>query len=86
MVLSVTLRLGDDTLEVHTATMSLGSWLITEVRISQLDSGIFSLQLGSDRALFAAADPLGFAYETTRPSPGRHLRSLVGERHEVSAG
>lgn len=86
LVLFVDLRFEDETLSMSTPTLSLGSWPVTEVQVSQLASGFFSLRLGSDTALFAAADPLGFAESLAPRSQGRHLRSAVRTDHQASTG
>jgi hypothetical protein len=76
--LVVDLRFEDETLEVRTRNESLGRWPISEVQVSQLESGIFSLRLGTDEALFAAADPQGFASRAIPPRMrGRHLQAAI---------
>jgi hypothetical protein len=83
--LLVDLRFEDEILEVRTGNQSLGRWPISEVQVSQLESGIFSLRLGTDEALFAAADPQGFASRATPPRMrGRHLRSAVNRNAKIS--
>lgn len=83
--LVVDLRFEDESLEVWTSNESLGRWPISQVQVSRLDSGIFSLRLGADEALFAAADPQGFASRAI-PTPlrGRHLRSAVNRNLKIS--
>ncbi len=81
----VDLRFDDETLEVRTQNESLGRWPISEVQVSQLDSGIFALRLGTDEALFAAADPRGFASKAIPARfRGRHLRSAVSPNLKLS--
>ena len=83
--LVVDLRFEGENLEVCTTNESLGRWHLAEVQVSQLDSGIFSLRLGADEALFAAADPQGFA---SRAIPtrlrGRHLRAAITDNLRVA--
>ena len=76
--LVVDLRFDDETLEVRTRNESLGRWPISEVKVSQLDSGIFSLRLGREEALFAASDPPGFAVQAIPARfRGRHLKGAM---------
>lgn len=84
LVLVVDLRFEDENLELCTSRESLGRWPLTDVRVSQLDSGIFSLHLGSETALFAADDPIGFA-QGVIPSgnQGRHSRAVVSRNQAV---
>ena len=83
--LVVDLRFEDESLEVWTSTESLGRWPISQVEVSQLESGIFSLRLGTDEALFAAADPQGFASRAIPPRlRGRHLRAAMANDLRVS--
>ncbi|MGH8959217.1 MAG: hypothetical protein ACRDVK_11165 [Acidimicrobiia bacterium] len=83
--LVVDLRFEDENLEVCTPNESLGRWHISEVQVFQLDSGIFSLRLGTDEALFSAADPQGFAsIAITAGSRGRHLRAAVSRNLKLS--
>ena len=84
--LLVDLRFEGENLEVRTENESLGRWPISDVQVVQLDSGIFSLRLGTDEALFAASDPHGFA-STAIPTRflGRHLRSDF-DRNPTSSG
>jgi hypothetical protein len=83
--LVVDLRFEDESLEVWTSNESLGRWPISQVQVSQLDSGIFSLRLGTDEALFAAADPKGFASRAISARlRGRHLRSAVNKNLKIS--
>jgi hypothetical protein len=75
LALEVDLRFEGENLEIRTPKESLGRWPLHEVFVSRLESGIFSLQLGADRALFAAADPLAFASSAILAIPqGRHIR------------
>ena len=82
----VDLRFEDENLEICTPYESLGRWPMSEVEVSQLESGIFALRLGMDEALFAAADPQAFA---SRAIPaglrGRHLRT-DGSKHLKLSG
>ena len=83
--LVVDLRFDDESLEVRTGNESLGRWPISEVQVTQLDSGIFSLRLGSDEALFAAADPQAFASKAIPARlRGRHLRPTVNRNLKIS--
>jgi hypothetical protein len=83
--LVVDLRFEDEILEVWSSNESLGCWPISQVQVSQLESGIFSLRLGTDEALFAAADPKGFATRALPPRiRGRHLRSAFDENLKLS--
>jgi hypothetical protein len=75
LALEVDLRFEEEDLEIRTPKESLGRWPLHEVFVSRLESGIFSLQLGPETALFAAADPLAFARTAIPAIPrGRHLR------------
>ena len=83
--LVVDLRFDDVSLEVRTRNESLGRWPISDVQVSQLESGIFSLRLGTDEALFAAADPRRFASKAIPAKfRGRHLRSAVNTTLKLS--
>ena len=83
--LLVDLRFEGENLELCTGDQSLGRWPMADVRVSQLDSGIFSLRLGSDEALFAAADPRSFAAKAIAPRfRGRHLRSAINTNLKLS--
>ena len=83
--LVVDLRFANERLEVWASNEPLGIWPISQVHVSQLESGIFSLRLGTDEALFAAADPQGFASKAIPPRlRGRHLRSAVNRNLKIS--
>jgi hypothetical protein len=85
LALEVDLRFEEEGLEIRTPKESLGRWPLHEVFVSRLESGIFSLQLGADRALFAAADPHGFASKAIPARfRGRHLRSAVNTNLKLS--
>jgi hypothetical protein len=76
--LVVDLRFENESLEVRTLHESLGRWPISEVHVFQLESGVFSMRLGAEEALFAAADPEGFALRAIPARfRGRHLRTAV---------
>jgi hypothetical protein len=83
--LVVDLRFEDGCLEVWASHESLGRWPISQVQVSRLDSGIFSLRLGTDEALFAAADPQAFASKAIPARVrGRHLRSAIDGNLKIS--
>ena len=83
--LVVDLRFEDESLEVWSSNQFLGRWPISQIQVSQLDSGIFSLRLGTDEALFAAADPQGFASKAIPTRfRGRHLRSALNPNLKLS--
>lgn len=76
--LVVDLRFEGETLEISTCHESLGRWPMSEVEVSQLNSGIFSIRLGTENVLFAAVDPPGFALQAIPARfRGRHLKGAM---------
>jgi hypothetical protein len=81
------LLLSPSRLELTAGSEVLGSWSTSQVKATRVDGDRFELQLGDDRAVFAADDALSFSYEAMPVLTKRSMLSAAsGLRSKLRKG
>ncbi|HSL24719.1 MAG TPA: hypothetical protein VLA54_00445 [Acidimicrobiia bacterium] len=81
------LLLGSGRLELTAGSDVLGSWATSQVKATRVEGDRFELQLGDDRAVFAADDALAFSYEAMPVLTKRSMLSAAsGLRGKLRKG
>jgi hypothetical protein len=80
------LRLTKGRVELAAGDESLGSWAVSHVTAERVDGDRFALQLGEERAVFAADDALAFSYEAMPQFNKRQIVPVAGVMERLRSG